>query len=37
VLYINPEKNVVIVRLGRFWYHPDNYAEGFIYALGEEL
>ena len=36
-IYINPEKNVVIVRLGRFWYHPDFYAGQFIYTLGEKL
>lgn len=36
-IYINPENNVVIVRLGRFWHHPDLHAEGFIYKLGEQL
>ncbi|HVF82146.1 MAG TPA: serine hydrolase, partial [Flavisolibacter sp.] len=36
-IYINPEKNVVIVRLGRYWYHPGKYPSQFIYELGEEL
>ena len=36
-IYINPDKNLVIVRLGRYWYHPTKYAAQFIYELGEEL
>jgi CubicO group peptidase (beta-lactamase class C family) len=36
-IYINPDKNLVIVRLGRHWYHPNKYPAQFIYELGEEL
>jgi CubicO group peptidase (beta-lactamase class C family) len=36
-IYINPRNNVVIVRLGRFWYHPEMYAEQFVYQIGEQL
>ncbi len=36
-IYINPRNNVVIVRLGRFWYHPHLYAEQFIYELGQRI
>ncbi len=36
-IYINPENKVVIVRLGRFWQHPNLRAEQFIYTLGEKL
>lgn len=36
-IYINPANNVVIVRLGRFWRHPEMYAEQFVYSVGEKL
>lgn len=36
-IYINPENKVVIVRLGRFWNHPEMYAEQFVYSVGEKL
>lgn len=36
-IYINPKNRVVIVRLGRFWNHPEFYAEQFVYSVGERL
>jgi CubicO group peptidase (beta-lactamase class C family) len=36
-IYINPNSHVVIVRLGRYWYHPSMYANEFIYNLGNTL
>jgi CubicO group peptidase (beta-lactamase class C family) len=36
-VYVNPEKNVVIVRLGRYWSHPKFYPDQFLYELGAEL
>lgn len=36
-IYVNPMNNVVIVRLGRNWSHPEKYAEQFIYDLGSVL
>jgi CubicO group peptidase (beta-lactamase class C family) len=37
IIYINPKSHLVIVRLGRYWYHPKMYASQFIYNLGERL
>lgn len=34
-VYVNPAKNLVIVRLGHNWSHPKFYAEGFIYNVAE--
>lgn len=36
-IYVNPNNNVVIVRLGRFWSHPSLYATQLIYQVGEGL
>jgi CubicO group peptidase (beta-lactamase class C family) len=36
-VYVNPSKNLVIVRLGHYWSHPKYYAEGFISHLAQEL
>lgn len=36
-VYINPAKNLLIVRLGHDWYHPKMYAVPFIYNLGDRL
>jgi CubicO group peptidase (beta-lactamase class C family) len=36
-IYINPKSHIVIVRLGRYWYHPSLYASQYIYKIGEEL
>jgi hypothetical protein len=36
-IYINPNSHVIIVRLGRYWYHPSMYANEFIYNLGNTL
>lgn len=37
-IYINPETNVVIVRLGKFWkFKGFAKAEGFIYDLGRKI
>jgi CubicO group peptidase (beta-lactamase class C family) len=36
-VYVNPKKNLVIVRLGHNWSHPKVYAQGFIYNLGQSL
>ena len=36
-IYIKPKSNIVIVRLGRNWYHPNMYASQYIYNLGERL
>ncbi len=33
-IYVNPAKNLVIVRMGQNWSHPSQYAQGFIYNLG---
>lgn len=37
ILYINPANKVIIVRLGRFWSHPDYSAVQFVYHLGARL
>lgn len=37
VIYVNPVNNVVIVRLGRNWSHPDKHIAKFIYDLGSGL
>lgn len=36
-IYVNPAKNLVIVRMGQNWSHPSQYAQGFIYNLGAFL
>lgn len=36
-LYVNPQKNLVIVRIGRRWNHPTLFSTRFIYHLGERL
>ena len=36
-VYINPVNKVVIVRLGRFWSHPTQHAQQFIYNIGERF
>ncbi|HYD22031.1 MAG TPA: serine hydrolase [Flavipsychrobacter sp.] len=36
-VYVNPAKNLVIVRLGHNWSHPKMYAQRFIYNLGQAL
>ena len=36
-VYVNPEKKLVIVRLGQNWSHPHHYLQGFIYGLGKNL
>jgi CubicO group peptidase (beta-lactamase class C family) len=36
-VYVNPGKNLVIVRLGHLWSHPKIYAQGFIYKLADRL
>lgn len=36
-VYINPIKNIVIVRLGYSWSHPKMDSETFIYNLGKNL
>ena len=36
-VYINPKKNIVIVRLGYSWKHPRMDSESFIYNLGKNL
>jgi CubicO group peptidase (beta-lactamase class C family) len=36
-VYINPIKNIVIVRLGYNWSHPKMDSETFIYNLGKNL
>lgn len=36
-IYINPLKNLLIVRLGHDWMHPRTSAIGFIYDLGDRL
>lgn len=36
-MYVNPEKNLVIVRIGRAWRHPEYFSTRFIYQLGERL
>ena len=36
-VYINPTKNIVIVRLGYRWKHPLMDSETFIYNLGKNL
>jgi CubicO group peptidase (beta-lactamase class C family) len=36
-IYVNPQKNLVIVRLGQNWSHPSYYAQSFIYDLGNRL
>lgn len=36
-VYVQPENNVIIVRLGHYWQHPMYYAENLIYMIGEEL
>ena len=36
-IYVNPHNHVVIVRLGRFWSHPNFYATQFIYQVGQQL
>jgi CubicO group peptidase (beta-lactamase class C family) len=37
VIYINPANNAVIVRLGRYWYHPQFYTDQFIYDVGKRF
>ncbi len=37
-VYVVPEKNMVVVRLGHYWKHPKfNYVNGFIESLIKEL
>lgn len=36
-VYVHPLKNLIIVRLGHYWKHPQWSAARFIYALAEEL
>ncbi len=36
-IYVFPERNVVIVRLGRNWSHPTKHATAFIYDVGNRL
>jgi CubicO group peptidase (beta-lactamase class C family) len=36
-VYVNPLKNLVIVRLGRYWYHPNKWPDQFIYDLADVL
>lgn len=37
-IYVNPETNVVIVRLGKFWkFKGFAKAEGFIYDVGRKI
>jgi CubicO group peptidase (beta-lactamase class C family) len=37
-IYVNPETNVVIVRLGKYWkFKGFNTAEGFVYNVGKRL
>lgn len=36
-VYVHPAKDLVIVRLGYNWSHPNYYARQFIYKLGEDL
>jgi len=36
-IYINPDNNVIIVRLGRYWSHRNFYPDQFIYHVGESL
>lgn len=36
-VYVNPDKNVVIVRLGRNWWHPKFPASQFNYDVGSRL
>ncbi len=37
-IYVNPETNVVIVRLGKYWkYKGFKTAEGFVYDVGKRL
>ncbi|MGZ5287518.1 MAG: serine hydrolase domain-containing protein [Flavisolibacter sp.] len=36
-IYVNPAKNLVIVRLGQNWSHPSYYAQGFIYHVGANI
>ena len=36
-VYFFPARNVVIVRLGRYWYHPSKNPTSFIYELGNRL
>lgn len=36
VIYVHPQKNLIIVRLGRGWRGPVRFTQ-FIYSLGEEL
>jgi CubicO group peptidase (beta-lactamase class C family) len=36
-IYVNPKSHIVIVRLGRNWYHPSLNASQYIYKIGEDL
>lgn len=36
-IYVNPNNNMVIVRLGRFWHHPSFYPVQFIYHIGQQF
>ena len=36
-IYVFPGNNVVIVRLGRNWYHPRKHTKAFIYEIGSAL
>jgi CubicO group peptidase (beta-lactamase class C family) len=36
-IYVHPKKNIVIVRIGRRWKHPEVNSTQFIYQLGESL
>ena len=36
-VYVHPQKNLIIVRLGYNWSHPEFYAEGFIRDLLNKL
>lgn len=36
-IYVNPSKNLVIVRMGQNWSHPSQYAQGFIYHVGSNV
>ena len=37
LIYIQPEKNIIVVRLGLRWSHPDRNAIQFIHNLVEKL
>lgn len=36
-LYVNPQKKLIIVRLGHNWSHPRYYAQKFIEELAEMI